>query len=575
MPLKIASGFTLPDQAVTQTFGILAVRRSGKSNAAVVMAEAMYDAGLPWVAIDPKGDWWGMRSSRDGKKAGLSVLLFGGEHADVPLEPTGGELVADLIVDQRITCILDVSEMTKADQRRFLLAFATRLYKRNRRPLHVFCEEADEYIPQRVLGEDTKLVRAFEILIKRGGNRGIGSTLITQRSASLNNDVLTQVETLFAMRTLGTPDRKAVKDWAAGHDTGVNVVAELPKLQQGEAWVFSPYFLNTVEKIVFHRRRTFDSGATPEVGKEVITPTRRAEVDLAAIREAMAETIERAQENDPKALRARITELEAALAAAQRARPEPERVEVEVVTEEMRAALARVGEDIIAGLNTATEQLSTTLQPMLEGLKRANSQDPATPAANLPKANSAPTPVRAVKPTQGRPTKPATLVETNNAVHLKPGARRMVETLGRMAPLRLTKGQWGTVAKMKTTSGTWSTYLSHIRQLGFLDEKVDGYTLTDAGFDYLGGRPNPMTAEELQNHYRTILRTGAAKMFDALLNIYPAGLTREELGAEADMVTTSGTFTTYLSDLTRNGLAERRPDGTLAATALLVYGADQ
>ena len=35
---------------------MLAVRRAGKSNAAVVIAEEMYDAGLPWVAIDAKGD---------------------------------------------------------------------------------------------------------------------------------------------------------------------------------------------------------------------------------------------------------------------------------------------------------------------------------------------------------------------------------------------------------------------------------------------------------------------------------------------------------------------------------------
>jgi hypothetical protein len=113
------------------------------------MAEEMYDAGLPWVAIDPKGDWWGVRAAGDGRHPGLSVLVFGGLHGDVPLEPTAGRLVADLVVEQRLTCVLDVSEMTKADQRRFLTDFADRLYRRNTEPLHVFCEEADEYIPQR------------------------------------------------------------------------------------------------------------------------------------------------------------------------------------------------------------------------------------------------------------------------------------------------------------------------------------------------------------------------------------------------------------------------------------------
>jgi hypothetical protein len=577
MTLKLAPDFTMPDQAVTETFGILAVRRSGKSNAAVVIAEEMYHAGLPWVAIDPKGDWWGMRSSGDGKKPGLSVLVFGGDHADVPLEPTGGELVADLIVDQRITCILDISEMIKAEQTRFLLAFANRLYKRNRKPLHVFCEEADEYIPQQVLGEDAKVVRAFEILIKRGGHRGIGSTLITQRSASLNNNVLTQVETLFAMRTLGTSDRKAVKDWATGHDTGVDVVAELPHLHQGEAWVFSPHFLQTVQKIQFRRRRTFDSGATPKVGQEIITPTRRADVDLAAIRDAMAETIERAQENDPAELRRRNAALERKLADALRqlkqiTPPKPIEVKVPVLTDEMResmlAASERIGERVAAVMAEAQEQIAAAVAPVVEALRTA--KIPTVPSPNMVKPPRLPS----VRPVDVTPrvidaTKPDT-------VHLEgAGARRMVEALGRMAPLRLTKAQWGTVSHMKTSGGTWSTYLSRIRQLGFLDENAAGYTLTDAGFDYLGGRPEPMTAAELQDHYRTILRAGAAKMLDALLDAYPHALTKDQLGEAAGIVTTGGTFSTYLGDLTRNGLAERRPDGTIAATDILIHGANQ
>jgi hypothetical protein len=143
--------------------------------------------------------------------------VFGGEHGDVPLEPTAGRYLADLVADQRLTCVLDVSEMSKADQRRFLTDFADRLYRRNREPLHVFCEEADEYIPQQVRGEAAKLVGAFETLVKRGGFRGIGVTLITQRSASLNKDVLTQAGTLIAMRTPSPQDRKAVLGWIDYH----------------------------------------------------------------------------------------------------------------------------------------------------------------------------------------------------------------------------------------------------------------------------------------------------------------------------------------------------------------------
>src|SRR3954447_21040619 len=111
--LHISPDLALPLDAVTETFGILAKKGAGKSNAAVVMAEEMYDAGVPWVAVDPKGDWWGLRSSGDGKGPGLPIVVFGGRHGDVPLEPTAGNLIADLVLAERLTCVLDVSEFSK------------------------------------------------------------------------------------------------------------------------------------------------------------------------------------------------------------------------------------------------------------------------------------------------------------------------------------------------------------------------------------------------------------------------------------------------------------------------------
>src|SRR5262245_29535708 len=82
--LDISPELSLPAQAVTETFGLLAVRGAGKSNAARVMAEEMFAAGLPFVAVDPVGSWYGLRSSRDGKRPGLAVPIFGGKHGDVP-----------------------------------------------------------------------------------------------------------------------------------------------------------------------------------------------------------------------------------------------------------------------------------------------------------------------------------------------------------------------------------------------------------------------------------------------------------------------------------------------------------
>jgi DNA helicase HerA-like ATPase len=66
--LNIAHNLTLPLDAVTQTFAILAKRGVGKTHTGSVMAEEMLKLGQPIVVYDPTGAWWGLKSSADGKR---------------------------------------------------------------------------------------------------------------------------------------------------------------------------------------------------------------------------------------------------------------------------------------------------------------------------------------------------------------------------------------------------------------------------------------------------------------------------------------------------------------------------
>ncbi len=141
--MRVAPGLDYPASAATETFGHLACRGSGKTNAARVVAEAFFAAGIPFVVVDPVGAWWGLRSSRDGKGPGLPILVLGGKHGDLPLERDSGELVADLVVEHRLSCVLDLSSFeSEGAKKKFLLDFARRLYLKNEEPLHLFLERA-------------------------------------------------------------------------------------------------------------------------------------------------------------------------------------------------------------------------------------------------------------------------------------------------------------------------------------------------------------------------------------------------------------------------------------------------
>lgn len=150
--LQLAAGgtFPLPLEAVTETFAILAKRGSGKTSTAVVLAEEMLGAGQHVIVVDPPGVWWGLRADRDGTAGGLPVIIIGGDHADLPLTDTAGAALARLLVEERQSAVLDLSELSKSASRRLIPDFLETLYRVNREPLHLILDEADLLAPQRL-----------------------------------------------------------------------------------------------------------------------------------------------------------------------------------------------------------------------------------------------------------------------------------------------------------------------------------------------------------------------------------------------------------------------------------------
>lgn len=311
--LDIGESLSLPLEVVTSKIGMLGVPGSGKSNAMAVLGEQLYAAQLPFVFIDPEGSGYGFRAGADGKPGGLAVPIFGGERGDVPLEPEGGKALARAIAERNMACVVDLSMMGTDNRRqRFLVDFVPELIKRNNDPMMVICEEADVYIkqsPRSNEGLSAQVRDVFLDAIQRGRKKGLGFTIGTQRSALVSKTALFMCETLMVFRTIGPGDIAVVRDWMRYHSIDENMLGSLPHLKPGECWVWSPFFLRKSERVLIHRRTTFDSGATPKVHAKRKVAT-LADIDLGALRETMAAAIERAKAEDPKLLQQRIVELE-------------------------------------------------------------------------------------------------------------------------------------------------------------------------------------------------------------------------------------------------------------------------
>lgn len=574
--LRIASSLDLPLDAVTQTIAILAKRGMGKTYTALVLVEEFLKANLQTVVADPVGVCWGLRSSADGKSAGYPIIVFGGDHGDVPLEVTAGETVADFIIESGQSAVLDLSLMRKGEQTRFMTDFAERLYHKNRAPLHLVLDEADAFAPQKPMKGQERMLGAIEDLVRRGRARGLGLTLVTQRSAVLNKDVLTQVEVLVALRTIAPQDRAAIDEWIKVHGTPqqrVDMMESLPSLPIGTAWFWSPGWLDIFQRVKVRRRETFDSSATPKVGQSKVEPRTVATVDLEALRARMAATIERSGANNPKALRAEISRLERELSAAKSAIPPPMPAKIEMaITQDQARDLRQYAIELretaeklqvtVATIDARLAQIDRTVPPVQHSL----SAPPSTRTVqDAPREGKVPREVikAAVRSVvDGR----------SNGVQIKAGARRMLQVLASHHQLRVTRPQLATLARMKVTGGTFSTYYSTLRQNSFLQERDGEISITESGMDYLGVDvpPAPQTTEELLAQWRPALKAGAVKMLDILVKTYPDAMSRVGLARYVNMTADGGTFNTYLSTLKRNGLIDISGPSVRASTTLFL-----
>ncbi len=235
------------------------------------MAEEMCKASLPWICFDPVGVWWGMRSSAEGKPSGFPVVVIGGEHGDIPLEKQGGAKIAEALASENVFAVIDVSQESKHTWRQFLTEFCLQLMQLNpESPRHLFIEEAPEFAPQRTkVALTAQCKEAIERLVRLGRNRGYGCTLISQRPATVDKDVLSQCENLLVLRTTGPHDQAALKEWIAARATDRGLekfLSDLAGLPNGHAWFWSPHWLNTFERVRIRERLTFHPGATRTVG---------------------------------------------------------------------------------------------------------------------------------------------------------------------------------------------------------------------------------------------------------------------------------------------------------------------
>lgn len=216
------------------------------------------------------------------------------------------------------------------------------------------------------------MLGAFEALVRRGGIRGIGVTLISQRAAVVNKNVLEQIDVLVVLRIVGPNDQKAIMTYVEAHgseEEKKELRASMASLKLGEAWFWEP----GAEPAIFVRvqvreRRTFNSSATPKAGEGKHVIPKMTKIDLDALRGDIESTIEKAAEEDPEELQARLDEANRTIKRMEREQEkvEPEQVEVEVEVKVPVPVIDEETKQLFERFNVLGEELGRRIEAAMK-----------------------------------------------------------------------------------------------------------------------------------------------------------------------------------------------------------------
>ena len=603
--LRISPELALPIEAVTQAIGIVAKRRVGKSYTARRFAEQLFLAKQQVVIVDPKGDWWGIRSSADGKAPGLSVVILGGEHKAVPLDVSDGELVAKLVVEERVSALLDLSEFRKREVARFMADFLETLYRLKakealRTPVMMFIDEADAIAPQKPQEGEERMLGAAEDIVRRGGQRGIGCTMITQRTAVLNKNVLTQCEMLVALRTISPHDLKAMQAWIDVHgsiEERDTLMASLPSLPQGDAWFWSPGWPTSdgiFKRVHVLPIETFDSGATPKPGEKRKEPKTIADVDLAALQRQMAATIEKAKADDPRELRKQIAQLEKDKRELSRSVGDLSSAKhiVGNLDQEYRRGLADgeqrgraaamrdlqriVGKDLRA-VGTAIErsiEMATNIGPLFSQLRGTlEPQQLETLAASAPPPPRTPPRAAALPRTPDPARRPLASVSSNENGRVTGVEQRILNTLRALEDLGVTPVDKPTAAALvgyHPNAKSYANALGALRSAGKIDYPNGGQVaLTDDGRAIAESQLSIHSLDELHNIWFDRLGNIAKRILEPVIEAYPGSVEATAVAERAGYHPNAKSFANMRGRLRTLGLIEYPRPGELSATKTL------
>ena len=237
---------------VTERTFICSMTRYGKSYCIRKIAEESFGK-IGIIIVDPEGEYVSLREK-------FPFLIIG---KDIPLNPDTAEFIAETVLKENLSIIIDSSTVDTIDEQEFVKRFIDRFMdlELTKKKSYLFMiEEADEFAPEKGVYKAGSL-RSVINLAKKGAKRGLGLILASQRPAMISKFVLSQCANQIVGHTEWSGDRKVLQQYLRIES---NIIDKIPELKAGEFY-FKGNFIDNPQIIKIGLVITTHLGGTPKL----------------------------------------------------------------------------------------------------------------------------------------------------------------------------------------------------------------------------------------------------------------------------------------------------------------------
>lgn len=561
------------------------------------------------LVIDPEGEFASLRERFDYVHAAKS----GG---DTAADPRAAALLAERLLELKVSAILDIYELKAHERVRFVKLFLDALVNAPKtlwHPALVILDEAHVYCPEQGNAESAGAVID---LATRGRKRGFSIVLATQRLAKLHKDAAAECNNKLIGRTTLDVDVKRAANELGLSEKDARLT--LRQLTAGEFFAYGPAFAGEMNASgVIQARAGAVVTTHPKAGGhrkfEAPPPTAAITKLLPNLKDLPAEAEERARSvadlhkdiaNLRRELTAarkaqpteraptkadtekgeKLTDLKQTLTRYRRALEEAMKIVVKVKavdfpieSDEDRKALEQAVAAAVRQVTAPIEKRVTALAARVEGIKKTAGEAERAIATLLDEKidlsvrvqKAAPYTVAPARATQ--PLRPTRAVEGNGIV--TPARQRILNALAFFHGIgvkKVDKIQLALMSGVPHTSGGYKNNLGALRSDGYIDYPSAGdVALTETGHTQAVADNVPTTTDELHRAIQNKLPPAKWKIVETLIGAYPDAVSKADLASACDVPETSGGYKNNLGSLRSLGLIDYPSAGVVKAQAVL------